>query len=279
MASPTLCVGPSGWDYPHWDSVVYPRCRPRGFHPLSFLAQRFDTVEIESTFWRPARPEIARLWLAKVSHNPAFVFTALMGRRFTHERAIEPKEVSTFKEGLLPLLRAGRFGCLIMQFPWAFRFTEENRDYLIRLRRAFHDFPLAVEMRHASWLADEALGTLIDYRLGFANLDQPARTRATPPSALVTSPVGYARLHGRAESYWTQEFNGSAAPRPNDYLYPLSELHEWKARIDHISAHAGKTFVTFTNDAAGKSVINALQMANLLARRLARPCARYWVAA
>jgi len=166
-----------------------------------------------------------------------------------------------------------------MQFPWAFRFTEENLEYLIRLRRAFHEFPMAVEMRHSSWLTDEALGALIDYRLGFVNIDQPQRTRATPPSALVTSAVGCVRLHGRVDSYWTQEFNGSTAAKPNDYLYPLSELHEWKARIDHISAHTARTFVTFTNDAAGKSVINALQMANLLVRPVAKPSAPHSVAA
>lgn len=279
MASPTLYVGPSGWDYPHWDSIVYPRKRPPGFHPLGYLAERFDSVEIESTFWRPLRPEIARLWLAKVSHNPAFVFTALLGRRFTHERSLDPEEVSVFKEGLRPLARAGRFGCLILQFPWAFRFTQENREHLIRLRRAFHEFPMAVEMRHASWLADEALGTLIDYRLGFVNIDQSPRARATPPEALVTSWVGCVRLHGRAESYWLREFGGSAAPAMGDYLYPASELQEWKARIEHVSAHAARTFVTFTNCASGKSVINALQMKVLLARATPKMPVRHPAAA
>jgi uncharacterized protein YecE (DUF72 family) len=225
------------------------------------------------------RPEIARLWLAKVWHNPSFVFTARLGRRFTHERALHPEEAAAFKEGLMPFVRAGRFGCLVMQFPWSYRFTQENREYLIQLRRAFHEFPMAVEMRHSSWLADEALGTLIDYRLGFVNIDQPAHARATPPTALVTSSVACVRLHGRDDSYWRQEFNGSGALQPSDYLYNPPELEEWKARIEHVSAHAQRTFVTFTNDAAGKSVINALQMANLLARPLANSSAPHSAAA
>lgn len=272
MSSPVLRVGPSGWDYPHWDGVIYPKSRPRGFHPLSFLAQRFDMVEIGGTFYRAARPEIARLWLAKVAHNPDFVFTARLHRRFTHERAIEPAEVETFKEGLRPLLQAGRFGCLVMQFPWSFRFTAENREHVIQLRRAFHEFPMAVEMRNSSWLADEALGALIDYRLGFVNIDQPEYTRATPPTAFVTSSVGYVRLHGRSDGYWQREFSGSpAGAASHDYLYSPEELDQWKARIEHIAAHAAKTFVVTTNDADGKSVINALQLASLLARPAVTP--------
>lgn len=270
MTSPVVRLGVSGWDYPHWNGVVYPRTRPRGFHPLDFLAHYFDTVEISGTFHQPVRPEVCRLWLAKVSHNPNFAFTARLHRRFTHERSIESGEVAAFKEGLRPLLQAGKFGCLLMQFPWSFRFTEENREFLIQLRRTFHEFPMAVEMRHESWSAEEALGTLVDYRLGFANIDQPRYVRAMPPTAFVTSSTGYVRLHGRNPSYWTQEFDSRASGplgsngRASDYLYPPAELEEWKTRIEHISTHAGSTYVITANHAGGKSVVNALQLAGLL---------------
>jgi uncharacterized protein YecE (DUF72 family) len=250
---------------------VYPKHLPRGFHPLTFLAQHFDTVEIRSTFVRPARPEVARLWLAQVSHSRDFAFSAVLHRRFTHERSLDRSEAAVFKEGLKPLLRAGRFGCLVMQFPWAFRFTAENREYLIELRRAFHEFPLAVEMRHNSWLADEALGTLIDYRLGFVNIDQPEYTRAMPPTSMVTSPVAYVRLHGRDPRYWTNEFRstmdaGGPPPSGGDHLYTAADLDEWKKRIEHVSKYAARTFVVTANDGGGKSVINALQLARLFAR-------------
>jgi uncharacterized protein YecE (DUF72 family) len=272
MSAPSIRIGPSGWEYPHWRAVVYPKVRPRGFHPLEFLACHFDTVEINTTFHRMIRPEIARLWLAKIAHNPDFSFTARLHRRFTHERALEPVEVGAFKDGLWPLLRAGRFGCLVLQFPWSFRFTEENREYLIRLRRTFHEFPMAVEMRHNSWLADEALGTLVDYRLGFSNIDQPAYARAMPPTASVTSSTGFVRLHGRNPRYWRQEFEGGGPNgRPNDYLYSPAELDEWKDRIEHVSAHASSTFVITANDASGKSVVNALQLQGLLGLARSHP--------
>lgn len=270
MTSTSLRFGPSGWEFPHWLGMVYPKHLPRGFHPLEFLARHFEMVEIRSTFYRAVRPEVARLWLAQVSHNRDFAFTALLHRRFTHERALEPAQAETFREGLKPLLRAGRFGCLLMQFPWSFRFSAENREYLIEIRRAFHEFPMAVEMRHNSWLADEALGTLIDYRLGFVNADQPEYTRAMPPASIVTSPVGYVRLHGRNPKFWENEFastqaKGTPAPAGGDYLYSAAELGEWKKRIEHVAMYAERTFVATANDGGGKSVVNALQLKKMFA--------------
>jgi uncharacterized protein YecE (DUF72 family) len=211
------------------------------------------------------RPEVSRLYLTKVAHNPRFQFTVVLGRRFTHERSLDPAEAGEFKQGLLPLLRAGRLGCLLLQFPWAFRFTVENREFLIQLRRAFHQFPMAVEARHASWMAEEALGTLIDYRLGFVNLDQPPHTSATPPSALATSGIGYIRLHGRDRSYWQREFASGTDPRGfNDYLYSPDELDQWMEKIQHVGAHTRNTFVILANPASGKSVVNALQLTRLV---------------
>jgi len=120
-----------------------------------------------------------------VSHNSRFAFTAKLQRRFTHERVLESAEVAAFKEGMFPILKAGRLGCVLMQFPWTFRYTEENREYFIRLRRAFHEFPLVAEMRHSSWMYEEALGTLIDYRVGFCNIDQAEYIKAMPlPASL-----------------------------------------------------------------------------------------------
>ena len=261
----TLHCGPSGWSYPHWNGIVYPKLKPRGFHALADLARYFDAVEINTTFYQPIRPEIARLWIKKVSGNPKFQFTAKLGRRFTHERLIGPAEVAQFKEGLWPLLRAKKLGCLLMQFPWTFRYTEENREYLIALRRAFHEFPLVAEMRHSSWMHEEALGTLIDYRIGFANIDQAPYTKAMPPAAFLTSAIGYVRLHGRNPQDWKREFGSALKPAAaHDYLYSREELLEWKPRIEHIQQHAATTFVFANNDVGGKSVVNALQLARML---------------
>ena len=178
-----LRCGTSGWLHADWNSVVYPPIKPRGFHPLEYLSQHLELVEIDSSFHRPLRPEVSKLWVNKVSQQPNFVFTALLGRQFTHDRQLGTDSIREFKDGFWPLWNARRLGCLLMRFPWSFRFTKENRDFVIELRRAFHEFPLVAEMRHASWMLDEALGTLMDYRIGFCNVDQSAGARAMPPGA------------------------------------------------------------------------------------------------
>lgn len=227
------------------------------------LTNRFDTVEINTTLDRPLRPEIARLYAAIAGRNPRFAFTVVLGRRFTRDRSLDPAEVAEFKAGLWPLYRSGRLGCLVLTFPWAFHFTRENREFLIQLRRAFYQFPLAVEMQHASWLADEALGTLVDYRLGFVNIDQPPHAGAMPAQAIVTSGAAYFRLHGHDPSYWPRQF--AQQPGWNDYLYSPEELEQWAVRIRQAAAHAAGAFVTFVNPKGAKSVINAMQLSALLA--------------
>jgi uncharacterized protein YecE (DUF72 family) len=252
---PNVFCGPCGWSRIEHGSKQ---------HPLVFLAEHFDAVEIPETFGEFLRPEVTRVWLRKVQSNPSFQFTAKLHRHFTHDRLLDPAEVNAFKDGLWPLVRAGRLGCVLMQFPWSFRYTAENRAFLIRLRRTFHEFPLAAEMRHSSWMLDEAVGTLIDYRVAFCNIDQPAYTRAMPPTAFLTSPVGYVRLHGRNAFNWYQDDRAPKQAHRYDYLYSDAELSEWRTRIQRVSGFATKTFVITNNDAGGKAIINGLQLQSML---------------
>jgi uncharacterized protein YecE (DUF72 family) len=258
--------GTAGWSYPHWDGLVYPKAHGSGFHGLEFLARRFDTVEINSSFYQALKPEVVRLWMKKVEANPRFQFTAKLHQRFTHSRVLDDAEVAAFADGLRPMLRAKKLGAVLMQFPWSFRFTAENKDFFIRLRRAFHEFPLVAEMRHSSWMAEEAVGVFLDYRVGFCNIDQPEYTRAMPPTSYLTSGVGYVRLHGRNPQNSLGSFRnfGVERVRQHDYLYSEAELAEWAKRIEHISRFADSTFVIFNNDAQGKSVVNALQLQSMM---------------
>ena len=272
-------IGTAGWAYPHWNGLVYPKSHLAGQHALEFVSRYFDTVEINSSFYQPLKPEVVRLWMKKVERNSRFQFTAKLHQQFTHQRILQDCEIAVFKEGLWPLLRAGKLGAVLMQFPWAFRFTAENREFLIRLRRAFHEFPLIAEMRHSSWLAEEAVGTFLDYHIGFCNIDQPEYTSAMPPTAYLTSGIGYVRLHGRNprnamggfERPDFAERQAATRMRQHDYLYSEAELQEWCRRLDRINKFAEATFVIFNNDAAGKSVVNALQMQSLLGVRAAAP--------
>ncbi|MGH9661399.1 MAG: DUF72 domain-containing protein [Bryobacteraceae bacterium] len=263
--------GTSGWNRPDWDSVVFPRLRPRGFHALEHLAGEVDVIEVDSAYERPVRPELARLWLKKVALNPDLVFTVPLGREFTLDRGLDPERVRIYKEGLEPLAEAHRLGCVLMRFPWSFRFTRENRDFVVELRRTFPEYPLVAELRHASWTYDEALGTLMDYRIGFCNLDQREGARATPPTAIVTSGTGYIRLLGRGGDDWTQDESLA------NYLYTSNELAEWQPRIERVARHTTATYVVAANAARGKSMVNAMQLRSMLAD-LAGPVERRAVA-
>ena len=264
MAS-EIRVGTAGWSYPHWNGLVYPKAHGSGFHPLELMARHVDLVEINSSFYQFLKPELVKLWIKKVERNPKFLFTAKLHQQFTHRRLLMDADVAAFKEALWPLLRAHKLGALLMQFPWSYRFTEENREFFIRLRRAFHEFPLVAEMRHNSWLSEEALGTFLDYKVGFCNIDQPEYTRAMPPTSVLTSAIGYARLHGRNPKNSLGGFDAAAVRnRQHDYLYTEPELGEWVGRIEHLARFAERTFVVFNNDAGAKSFVNALQMRALL---------------
>jgi uncharacterized protein YecE (DUF72 family) len=261
MALPlNLHVGASGWNRPDWAGAVFAR-KSRPGHALARMAEFVNLAEISETFACPLRPEIAALCARMVAGRRDFLFTALLGRRFTHDRDLDHCAVAAWKQGFVPLLRARRLGAVIMQFPWAFRFNRENREFLIALRRTFHEFPLAAEFRHESWRADEAVTTLVDYRVSFVNIDQPHFFRAMPPAALLTSGVAVVRLHGR---HCPEAFKEFQAEPKGQYVYDLDQLLEWKPRIERLARHAARTLVTWTNAENGGSLVNALQMGEIL---------------
>lgn len=234
----------------------------RGAHSLDPLIGFTSLAEITSTFGAPLKPEIASLYARKATTQSHFLFTALLGRRFTHDRDLSPDAIAAWKAGLFPLLRARRLGALVLQFPWAFRFSAENREHLIQLRRAFREFPLAAEFRHESWLSEEAIGTLIDYRIAFVNVDQPAYFRAMPPSAILTSGLAVVRLQGRSSPDTFQRFEPGPGPRP--YLYDLDELEQWLPRVRRLTSHASRTLVIAANTGPDHALVNALQLGEML---------------
>ncbi len=264
-------VGPAGWSYSDWKGVVYPAVRPRGFHEAAFLAQYFPVIEINTSFYRPLRPELGRVWARKVEEHRRFQFTAKLYRGFTHDGRVERAEVRQFCEGLTPLADAGRLGALLMQFPWSFRFSRENRNHLVQLQKAFGQYPLVAEMRHASWNQPDALRVFEDRQIGFCNIDQPQLNQCLPPTAHVTSPVGYVRLHGRNYQEWfnfdedpARHGGLTAAQARYNYLYSTAQLEKWKTRIEQIADQARTTYVITNNHFQGKAVVNGLQVMEMI---------------
>jgi uncharacterized protein YecE (DUF72 family) len=259
-------IGPAGWDYKDWSGVVYPFPREKGFDPLAYLSGFFDTVEINSTFYRPPGERAARSWVARVADNPHFRFTAKLYRVFTHERgkATNEDEVA-YRAGIEPLASEGVLGAVLVQFPWSYKNDADARTYLKRLVSRFREYPLVVELRHASWNLPAFYDWLEEQGVGFCNIDQPLFARSIKPSTHATSAVGYVRLHGRNYQNWFKEAAGAA--ERYDYLYSAEELLPWVDNIKKVTASARDTYVVTNNHFLGKAVVNALELKSVLSGR------------
>ncbi len=259
-----LFVGPAGWSYPDWAGYVYPAPRFKGFHEASYLADFFDSIEINTSFYQPLRPEFAKQWIERVASNPAFLFTAKLWQRFTHESTATAEDERSVRAGFDVLRQAGKLGAILLQFPFSFHATGETVAHLTMLLKRFADYPLVVELRHASWQTDETLQLLREHNAGFCNIDQPIIGHSIVPSANATSPVGYVRFHGRRYDTWFSDDPSVPAHERYNYLYTAEELDPWVSRIRKVQHHARKTFVVTNNHYQGKAVVNALQLISIL---------------
>jgi len=264
-----LRVGPAGWSYPDWAGYVYPIRRAKGFHEATYLAEFFDTIEINTSFYQPLRPEHAAQWIERVAANPRFVFTAKLWQRFTHDirsitsgsAAAEEREV---RAGFDVLRAANKLGAVLLQFPFSFHRTAESVAYLSAVLKRFADYPLVVEVRHASWDSAETLELLRASGVSFCNIDQPIIGRSLGPSAQATSAVGYVRLHGRRYDTWFSDDAKIPAHERYNYLYSAEELAPWATRVRKVTERARETFLVTNNHFQGKSAVNALQLIHIL---------------
>jgi uncharacterized protein YecE (DUF72 family) len=259
-----LRIGPAGWSYKDWSGYVYPVPRPKGFHEATFLAQFLDTIEINTSFYRPLRAEQAGQWVERVAANERFMFTAKLWQRFTHDPSPSVQDEREVREGFDTLHRAGKLGAVLAQFPFAFHRLPETIGYLGALLKRFRDYPLVVEFRHATWNVPETFAMLHAHDVGFCNIDQPLIGRSLGPTAEVTSPIGYVRLHGRRYDTWFTDDETVPSYERYNYLYSEGELQPWVGRIRTINAAAKQTYVVTNNHYLGKGVVNALQLISIL---------------
>lgn len=258
--------GPAGWSYDDWQGVVYPESRPKGFDPLTFLARYFDTIEINSTFYRPPRPDVPPRWARRVADNPDFKFTAKLWQRFTHQRETPwtADEADAVRAGLDPLADGGRLGAVLVQFPWSFKATEDSLEWLGDVASEFADYPLVVEVRHASWNEPDFYGWLNERGIGFVNIDQPLFNRSIGPSSRASGRLGYVRLHGRNYEDWFRADAGRDARY--DYLYDKAELEPWVERIKKLAdgGLVDDVYVVTNNHFRGQAAANALMLAGMV---------------
>ena len=205
-----ILVGTSGFSYKDWEGIVYPPGLKKTQHPLQFLARYLDCCEINTSFYGHIQPKIGRQWCELLGDvNPEFEFTAKLFRSFTHApgavlqstsattlNPLEEDETKA-KEGLDSIASPGKLGALLIQFPVSFKNTEENREYLKKLVERFREYPLVVEVRHATWDEPEILADFAARNIAFCNIDQPWLGRALRATEHATAPLAYVRLHGR----------------------------------------------------------------------------------
>lgn len=249
-------------------------------HPLEYLAQCFDMVEVNTSFYGHIKPELAKLWARRVEAvNPKFVFTAKLHRSFTHSplAVMEPTSAATIRpspqdeslarEGLDALASTGKLGALLIQFPVSFKNTALNREYLETLLGQFIEFPRVVEIRHSSWDNPETLSYFVGMHVAFCNIDQPLIGRSLEPTEYVTSPVGYVRLHGRNYDQW---FEAEKSADRYNYFYKEQELEGWKDKITRIAQRAEVVYVVTNNHFQAKAAVNALQLKHMLSGQRVR---------
>lgn len=252
-------IGPAGWNYKDWRSIVYPHQRAKGFQELHYLADFFNLVEINSTFYKIPALESVQSWIAQVQNKKGFQFSVKLYQQFTHsDYPPEKEQVSAFCQILELFQREARLATLLVQFPWKFKKTAGNRTTLFKLMEKFKDFPCAVEFRHDSWMSDETFHTLQDRQIAFVNIDEPKHEHSLPQSTIVTSNIAYLRLHGRNSDMWFE--NSSTVAQRYNYLYNDAEMDSILNTIKKIREKSGNLFVIFNNHYRGQAIVNAFQL-------------------
>jgi uncharacterized protein YecE (DUF72 family) len=267
-----ILVGTSGWNYPtgrgSWNGVFYPPRRPRGFDELAYYAEHFDTVEVNSTFYRVPEADLTRAWVRRTPDR--FQFAVKLYQKFTHPDMylkrpgastwdVTCDDLDQFRAGLDPMAAAGRLAALLIQFPASFKREPDTAAYVDWLAAALADYPLAVELRHRSWSdAREAVhAALAEHRAAWVYIDEPKFASSIRQDLAADHAGGsdlvYVRLHGRnADAWWEHD---ESADR-YDYLYRPDELMPIAAAAQD-AARRRRVLIYLNNHFSAKSVANA----------------------
>jgi uncharacterized protein YecE (DUF72 family) len=285
----SLRIGTSGWSYPSgpgtWNGFFYPKTRSKkagtaGFDELRFYAEHFDTVEVNSTFYGQPRAEVTAGWAGRTP--PGFEFSLKLYQKFTHPKMfreaalktapgtegalldllaqVTRSDIDDFRTGIDPLATTGRLGALLAQFPPSFKDSPVTRDYLAQLLHAFHDYPVAVELRHSSWsdAIGETLALLNGFGAAWVQIDEPKFKFSIRQNYLPNvSGFYYMRLHGRnAAQWWHHEHRDDRY----NYLYSAGELQEFGEIAGAANELVKKSYLYTNNHFSSKSVVNAVML-------------------
>jgi uncharacterized protein YecE (DUF72 family) len=252
-AAAAIYIGTSGWSYPKgegtWKGFFYP---PGKINELEYYSQFFNTVELNSSFYRPPDPGFVYNWIKRVPKN--FLFGVKLWQKFTHPKmfkeatgedaVIAQSDVDLFKKCLEPMVKAGKLGALLAQFPPSFKDDAYGQQRLEAIAKAFGKYRLAVELRHRSWSDNAHTAELLrENHMAWVQIDEPKFSSSVALETPVTADIAYFRFHGRnAKDWWT----GDAETRYK-YLYSEEEINELAERIKTAAAKVRLLFAFFNN--------------------------------
>jgi len=272
-----LKVGTSGWSYDDWEGHVYPRAIDASSR-LAFYAERFPTVEVDSTYYRDPAPAVVKGWIAKTRDATRFELSVKAPGTLTHEMLVDgdPAQVRRVAEAWRvlvadPLAAAHRLGAILLQLSPAVTRHPAARERLAAALDALAPHPCAVEFRNRTWHTEEAepryhddTRELLDaHRAAAVVVDGPP----FPPIVAGAASHAYVRFHGRNASHWKKkdEYYGQRY----DYLYAEGELDPWAKRLAALAKEKELVRVYFNNHVQGKAFRNGEQMEALLERERA----------
>ncbi|MFQ6618419.1 MAG: DUF72 domain-containing protein [Fidelibacterota bacterium] len=249
-------IGTSGFSFKDWIGNFYPENIEKG-SMLQYYTRYFDAVEINSTYYNIPHPAVFYHLSRKTPED--FEFIIKTHKATTHERSDGGRAVDELLNSLKPLFDSGKMKGLLAQFPWSFKNTEQNLDYLLSLKGKVGEIPLFVEFRNIDWIKPDIMDLFIRSGIGFVCVDQPRLRGLIPPVAVSTSNTGYVRFHGRNTLTWWDSSKGDRY----DYLYTRDELLEWREKIRQIQEKTDKLYLFFNNCHHGQAAQNALEMKEL----------------
>jgi uncharacterized protein YecE (DUF72 family) len=265
-----IYIGTSGWSYPKgegtWTGHFYPAGK---INELEYYSQFFDTVEINSSFYRPPNPAYAYNWARLVPEE--FLFTVKLWQKFTHpkmykeatgqEAVISQKDVDLFKHSIEPLASYGKLGTLLAQFPPSFKNDSFGWQILGTIIKTFNEYRLAVELRHRSWSDDENIPRLLKKdNITWVQIDEPKFQSSIATEVPLTADVAYFRFHGRNAGMW---WKGDSETRYK-YLYSNDEINELAERVKKASEQTNLLFVLLNNHWRGYAPRNAIDIKKAL---------------
>ncbi|MFC2059624.1 DUF72 domain-containing protein [Chloroflexota bacterium] len=265
-----ILIGTSGWSYPKgegtWKGYFYPSSK---INELEYYSQFFNTVEVNSSFYRPPNPGFAENWAKRTPRG--FLFTVKLWQKFTHpkmykeatdeEATVSQKDVDLFKQSIEPLANSGKLGVLLAQFPPSFKNDKYGQQILLAVINSFRSYRLAVELRHRSWSDDlDFTQLLLNNNVSWVNIDEPKFHSSVASELPQTSDIAYFRFHGRNKEMWWQGDNETRYK----YLYSQGEINELAKKVKAVSSQVKYTFTLFNNHWQGYAPRNAVDMMKAL---------------